>query len=141
MTLFSMMSTAVLYYSLPWAPLIVLCARATPAEAAYYSVALRVAGFMAVVPNIQVTYLAPIMAGYGLDIVGGWYSSSLLVRDARAEIAAMAAHLALLEHMGSSVFILAETSNAVHGDREDRVPAVGEDVERGARGPAVRTLL
>jgi O-antigen/teichoic acid export membrane protein len=62
-TLFSMMSTAVLYYSLPWAPLIVLGARATPAEAAYYSVALRVAGFMAVVPNIQVTYLAPIMAG------------------------------------------------------------------------------
>jgi inosose dehydratase len=65
--------------------------------------------------------LAPIMAGYGLDIVGGWYSSSLLVRDARAEIAAMAAHLALLEHMGSSVFILAETSNAVHGDRGSRL--------------------
>ena len=62
-TLFSMMSTAVLYYALPWAPLIVIGARSTPAEAAYYAVALRVAGFMAVVPNIQVTYLAPIMAG------------------------------------------------------------------------------
>ena len=61
--------------------------------------------------------LKPIMATHGLDIVGGWYSSNLLTRDADAEIAAMADHLALLEAMGSSVFILAETSNAVHGDR------------------------
>jgi inosose dehydratase len=61
--------------------------------------------------------LAPIMAGYGLDIVGGWYSSNLLVRDADAEIAALADHLALLDHMDSTVFILAETSNAVHCDR------------------------
>ncbi|WP_374394645.1 myo-inosose-2 dehydratase [Sphingopyxis sp.] len=61
--------------------------------------------------------LAPIMAGYGLDIVSGWYSSNLLVRDADAEIAALSKHLALLEYMDSSVFILAETSNAVHGDR------------------------
>jgi len=62
--------------------------------------------------------LKPIMARYGLDIVGGWYSSNLLVRDAEAEIAAMEAHMALLKAMGSSVFILAETSNAVHSDRE-----------------------
>src|SRR5437762_12381385 len=62
--------------------------------------------------------LKPIMAQYGLDIVGGWYSSNLLERDAGAEIAAMTDHLALLEAMGSEVFILAETSNAVHGDRE-----------------------
>ena len=61
--------------------------------------------------------LAPVMANYGLDIVGGWYSSDLLVRDADAEIAALAPHLALLEYMDSSVFILAETSNAVHCDR------------------------
>ena len=65
--------------------------------------------------------LAPIMAGYGLDIVGGWYSSSLLVRGANAEISSMADHLTLLEHMGASVFILAETSNAVHGDRRSRL--------------------
>ena len=61
--------------------------------------------------------LAPIMAGYGLDIISGWYSSNLLVRDADAEIAALSKHLALLEYMDSSVFILAETSNAVHCDR------------------------
>lgn len=61
--------------------------------------------------------LKPIMASYGVDIVGGWYSSNLLVHDAAAEIAAMSKHLELLKAMGSSVFILAETSNAVHGDR------------------------
>lgn len=61
--------------------------------------------------------LAPIMRNYGLDIVGGWYSSNLLIRDAEAEIAALGNHLALLEYMDSSVFILAETSNAVHCDR------------------------
>lgn len=61
--------------------------------------------------------LAPIMRSYGLDIVGGWYSSSLLTRSAEEEIAALGNHLALLDYMDSSVFILAETSNAVHGDR------------------------
>ena len=67
--------------------------------------------------------LAPIMQGYGLDIVGGWYSANLLLRDAQAEVAAMAPHLALLKAMGSTVFILAETSNAVHGDRGSRLDA------------------
>jgi inosose dehydratase len=74
--------------------------------------------------------LAPIMHGYGLDVIGGWYSSGLLVHDADAEIAAMAPHLALLKAMGSSVFILAETSNAVHGDRSsrlDRHPVLDDD--------------
>lgn len=61
--------------------------------------------------------LAPIMAGYGLDIVSGWYSSNLLVRDADAEIAALHDHISLLDYMDSNVFILAETSNAVHHDR------------------------
>jgi inosose dehydratase len=67
--------------------------------------------------------LKPIMSRYGLEIVGGWYSSNLLLRDADAEIAAMAGHLALLEAMGSSVFVLAETSNAVHSDRSSRLDA------------------
>lgn len=65
--------------------------------------------------------LKPIMQRYGVDIVGGWYSSNLLVRDADAEIAALQKHLGLLEAMGSSVFILAETSNAVHGNRGSRL--------------------
>uniref|UniRef100_UPI0035CA14CC myo-inosose-2 dehydratase n=1 Tax=uncultured Sphingomonas sp. TaxID=158754 RepID=UPI0035CA14CC len=90
--------------------------------------------------------LAPIMQGYGLDVIGGWYSSSLLVHNADAEIAAMAPHLALLRAMGSSVFILAETSNAVHGDRGsrlDRHPELDDDQWRlfGARLDAVASYV
>jgi inosose dehydratase len=54
---------------------------------------------------------------YGLDLIGGWYSSNLLVRDADAEIEAMRPHLDLLQALGSEVFVVAETSNAIHGDR------------------------
>ena len=61
--------------------------------------------------------LRPLLEGYGLDLIGGWYSGSLLVQDADAEIAALQPHLALLKAMGSTVFVFAETSNAVHGDR------------------------
>jgi inosose dehydratase len=61
--------------------------------------------------------LKPLLDGYGLDLIGGWYSGSLLAQDADAEIAALQPHLALLKAMGSTVFVFAETSNAVHGDR------------------------
>jgi len=62
--------------------------------------------------------LKPLLADYGLDLVGGWYSSALLERTAREEIDALQPHLQLLEAMGSKVFVLAETSNAVHGRRD-----------------------
>jgi len=65
--------------------------------------------------------LAPIMERHALAIVGGWYSTNLLTRDAEAEIAAMARHIDLLAAMGSTVFIAAETSNAVHSDRTSRL--------------------
>lgn len=58
-----------------------------------------------------------LLGRYGLDLVGGWYSSSLLVRDVDAEIEAMWPHLELLEAMGSRPFVIAETSNAIHGNR------------------------
>jgi inosose dehydratase len=61
--------------------------------------------------------LRPLLDRYGLDLIGGWYSGSLLLRDADAEIAALQDHLALLKAMGSTVFVFAETSNAVHGNR------------------------
>ncbi|KQW82394.1 myo-inosose-2 dehydratase [Brevundimonas sp. Root1279] len=63
------------------------------------------------------------LAPYGIDLIGGWYSGSLLEQDAEAEIAALQDHLALLKAMGSTVFVFAETSNAVHGDRS--VPLAG----------------
>ncbi|MDQ0474922.1 myo-inosose-2 dehydratase [Labrys wisconsinensis] len=57
------------------------------------------------------------LAPFDLACVGGWHSISLLTRDAEAEFAAARAHLDLLKAMGSTVFIVAETSNAIHGDR------------------------
>ncbi len=62
--------------------------------------------------------LDPLLARYDLDLIGGWYSGSLLSRLARDEIAALQPHLDLLKAMGSTVFVFAETSNAIHGKRD-----------------------
>ena len=62
--------------------------------------------------------LAPLLSRHRLDLIGGWYSTHLLTRSAEAEIAALGPHLALLEAMGSTVFIAAECSNAIHGERD-----------------------
>ena len=73
--------------------------------------------------------LKPLLAGYGLDLVGGWFSGNLLTQDVEAEIAAAAEHLALLTDMGSNVFVYAETSNAIHGKRSvplSRTPRLNE---------------
>ncbi len=77
--------------------------------------------------------LKPLLDGYGLDLVGGWYSGSLLAQDADAEIAALQPHLRLLEAMGSTVFVFAETSNAVHGNRA--VPLTGTPLLAGDDWP------
>lgn len=82
--------------------------------------------------------LKALLGRYGLDLIGGWYGGSLLVQDAQAEIAALQPHLALLKALGSNVFVFAETSNAIHGDRgvpladTPRLPAAGW-VEFGRR--------
>ena len=61
--------------------------------------------------------LARVLDAHGLALVGGWYSGALLQRSADEEWEALQPHLALLEALGSSVFIFAETSNAIHGNR------------------------
>ena len=61
--------------------------------------------------------LGPLLSAHELRLIGGWYGGSLLDRSAADEIAALQLHLALLEAMGSDVFVFAETSNAIHGDR------------------------
>ncbi len=61
--------------------------------------------------------LRPILDKHGQALVGGWYSTELLVRDARAEFEAARDHAALLKEMGCSVFIAAETSNAIHSNK------------------------
>ncbi len=67
--------------------------------------------------------LATLLARFQLVLVGGWYSASLLTRSAREEIVALQAHLGLLQALGCTVFILAETSNAIHGDRSRALSA------------------
>jgi inosose dehydratase len=62
--------------------------------------------------------LRALLDRYGLALVGGWYSSNLLVRDAQAEIEKLRRHLNLLQSQDCNVFIIAETSNAIHGDRQ-----------------------
>jgi myo-inosose-2 dehydratase len=62
--------------------------------------------------------LARVLGRHDLTLVSGWYSSALLDRPPRAEIAAIADHAALLSALGCEVLILAETSNAIHGRRE-----------------------
>ena len=52
-----------------------------------------------------------------LALIGGWWSAALLARSVDEEIEALQPHLQLLEALGSSVFIIAECSNTVHGDR------------------------
>lgn len=61
--------------------------------------------------------LGPVLDAHGLSLVGGWFSTGLLVRDAAAEMEAARAHGELLAAMGCGIFIAAETSNAIHSDR------------------------
>jgi inosose dehydratase len=75
--------------------------------------------------------LRPLLARYGLDLVGGWYSGNLLVQSADDEIAALQKHLALLKAMGSTVFVHAETSNAIHGDKAKAMSATPRLDEAG----------
>ena len=67
------------------------------------------------------TVLKPMLTRFELDLVGGWCSGNLLERTAEQEIAAIQPHLSLLKAMGCEVFVYAETSNAIHGDRSKPV--------------------
>ncbi len=54
-----MMGTALLFYIVTWAPVFVLSFAGRYAEVALVTAAARLAGFITLVPNIQVSYLAP----------------------------------------------------------------------------------
>jgi inosose dehydratase len=90
--------------------------------------------------------LKHLLDGYGLQLVGGWYSANLLERSPADEIEAMQGHLALLQALGSSVFVIAETSNAIHGARDRPLrdsPGLDDDAMRrfGERLTAVGDFL
>ena len=61
--------------------------------------------------------LKEVLGRYGLACIGNWYSIELLNRTGREEFEHAKAHRALMKAMGTDVFIVAETSNAIHGDR------------------------
>jgi inosose dehydratase len=61
--------------------------------------------------------LKAVLGRHALDLVSGWYSMALLERDTDAEWAAIQDHKNLLQALGARVLIVAETSNAIHGDR------------------------
>lgn len=60
--------------------------------------------------------LRPVLENHGLALVGGWYSLGLLKRSAAEEMEAASGHIALLKDLGVKVFIMAETTDAVHSD-------------------------
>ncbi len=57
------------------------------------------------------------LAPYGMACIGGWYSTELLRRSPAEEFAAAKPHRDLLKAMGTSVFIVCECSNTIHGNR------------------------
>ena len=64
----------------------------------------------------EASELTSILGRFGLACISGWYSSALLSRDAAAELGALRSHLDLLEALGSTVLVFADTSGAIHGD-------------------------
>jgi inosose dehydratase/3D-(3,5/4)-trihydroxycyclohexane-1,2-dione acylhydrolase (decyclizing) len=67
--------------------------------------------------------LSRVLSQHDLDLISGWYSSNLLERDAAAELEALEPHLALLETLGATVLVFAETTGAIHGDRVKPISA------------------
>lgn len=65
----------------------------------------------------QADALRPILAAHGLDLVSGWYSTFLLERDAESEFIAARPHIDLLKAIGARVFIAAECTRTVHGNK------------------------
>jgi inosose dehydratase len=56
------------------------------------------------------------LGAHGLVLASAWYSSHLLARSIAEEKKAIQPHLDMLKANGCSICIVAETSNAIHGD-------------------------
>jgi len=62
--------------------------------------------------------LRRVLSPYGLALVSGWYSGRLARRAATDEIAAVAAHLALLADGGANVMVYGEVADSIQGAPE-----------------------
>src|SRR5690606_23443574 len=67
--------------------------------------------------------LRGVLGAHGHELVSGWYSTELLVRDVEGELEAARGHAGLLAEMGCGVMIACETSNAIHGQMETPLSA------------------
>jgi inosose dehydratase len=67
-------------------------------------------------PRQPVT-LKSVLTPHRLDLVGGWYSTLLLDRDAESEFREAQDHIRLLRDMRCEVFIAAECTRSIHGNR------------------------
>lgn len=67
-------------------------------------------------PQDDPAALKDLLGSYGLKFISGWYSTELLTRSLKEEIAAFQGHLAKLKHNGCAVCIVCECSNTVHGN-------------------------
>ncbi|HKY91365.1 MAG TPA: myo-inosose-2 dehydratase [Nevskiaceae bacterium] len=85
----------------------------------------RAAGFEGVELGCKFPRTAPelqaALAPHGLALVSGWYSTSLLLRDAAAEFEEMRPHRELLCALGCDVVVVAETTRCIHGERGTRL--------------------
>jgi inosose dehydratase len=61
--------------------------------------------------------LRELMAGYGLEVVSGWYSGRLAMQTVDEEIAAVEAHLRLLAENGCKVMVYGEVADSIQGER------------------------
>ena len=61
--------------------------------------------------------LRELMAGYGLDVISGWYSGQLATRSVEQEIAAVESHLRLLAENGCQVMVYGEVTDSIQGER------------------------
>lgn len=62
------------------------------------------------------TALRELMAGYGLEVVSGWYSGRLARRSVEEEIAAVGPHLRLLAENGCRVMVYGEVADSIQGE-------------------------
>lgn len=61
--------------------------------------------------------LRELMAGYGLEVVSGWYSGRLAERSVQEEIAAVEPHLRLLAENDCKVMVYGEVAGSIQGER------------------------
>jgi myo-inosose-2 dehydratase len=69
----------------------------------------------------QAVTLKSVLKPHGLALAGGWYSTFLLERDAESEFKHAQDHIRLLAALDADVFIAAECTNSVHGDRHKKL--------------------